>query len=367
MQEYFSHDIFTRENLKIKRLINTHKMEGYGVFWAVIEFLHNNNNRLLMSELDIIAFDLGVDVSLVESVIKNFNLFNIRKKVVSSARVAKNIKLRKEKTEKARKKANKRWENNSGYATALPQQCYSNAIKEKESKEKESKEKESKEKESKEKESKEKESKEKESKEKESKEKESKEKESKEKESKEKESKEKESKEKESKVNESEVNAKQEKIDETNYTNLNSGLQTSDTNKHFFNFYGTANNVHLTCSQYDSLVSLYGKEVVDTVISELSYKISTGKEQEFNAELPNAHFARLERYARQKISTTGTSSRASGAKSKTVLPSVAAETTENCSQNDDNTSQTEEKFVPPPPEFFEAGERLRRMANKRTL
>ena len=342
MQEYFSHDIFTRENLKIKRLINTHKMEGYGVFWAVIEFLHNNNNRLLMSELDIIAFDLGVDVSLVESVIKNFNLFNIRKKVVSSARVAKNIKLRKEKTEKARKKANKRWENNSGYATALPQQCYSNAIKEKESKEKESKEKESKEKESKEKESKEKESKEKESKEKES-------------------------KVKESEVKESEVNAKQEKIDETNYTNLNSGLQTSDTNKHFFNFYGTANNVHLTCSQYDSLVSLYGKEVVDTVISELSYKISTGKEQEFNAELPNAHFARLERYARQKISTTGTSSRASGAKSKTVLPSVAAETTENCSQNDDNTSQTEEKFVPPPPEFFEAGERLRRMANKRTL
>ena len=342
MQEYFSHDIFTRENLKIKRLINTHKMEGYGVFWAVIEFLHNNNNRLLMSELDIIAFDLGVDVSLVESVIKNFNLFNIRKKVVSSARVAKNIKLRKEKTEKARKKANKRWENNSGYATALPQQCYSNAIKEKESKEKESKEKESKVNESKEKESKEKESKEKESKEKES-------------------------KEKESKVKESEVNAKQEKIDETNYTNLNSGLQTSDTNKHFFNFYGTANNVHLTCSQYDSLVSLYGKEVVDTVISELSYKISTGKEQEFNAELPNAHFARLERYARQKISTTGTSSRASGAKSKTVLPSVAAETTENCSQNDDNTSQTEEKFVPPPPEFFEAGERLRRMANKKTL
>ena len=317
MQEYFSHDIFTRENLKIKRLINTHKMEGYGVFWAVIEFLHNNNNRLLMSELDIIAFDLGVDVSLVESVIKNFNLFNIRKKVVSSARVAKNIKLRKEKSEKAKMAIKKRWQAFSNNTDVLETNYGRNTIKEKESKEKESKEKES--------------------------------------------------KEKESKENESEVNAKQEKIDETNYTNLNSGLQTSDTNKHFFNFYGTANNVHLTCSQYDSLVSLYGKEVVDTVISELSYKISTGKEQEFNAELPNAHFARLERYARQKISTTGTSSRASGAKSKTVLPSVAAETTENCSQNDDNTSQTEEKFVPPPPEFFEAGERLRRMANKRTL
>ena len=327
MQEYFSHDIFTRENLKIKRLINTHKMEGYGVFWAVIEFLHNNNNRLLMSELDIIAFDLGVDVSLVESVIKNFNLFNIRKKVVSSARVAKNIKLRKEKSEKAKMAIKKRWQAFSNNTDVLETNYGRNTIKEKESKEKESKENESKENESKVNES----------------------------------------EVNESEVNESEVNAKQEKIDETNYTNLNSGLQTSDTNKHFFNFYGTANNVHLTCSQYDSLVSLYGKEVVDTVISELSYKISTGKEQEFNAELPNAHFARLERYARQKISTTGTSSRASGAKSKTVLPSVAAETTENCSQNDDNTSQTEEKFVPPPPEFFEAGERLRRMANKRTL
>ena len=87
-QSYFSHDIYTRENLKIKKLISTHGMQGYGVFWAVVEFLHNNNNRLSMDELGIVAHDLGVDIKIVESVVKDFKFFVIRKSVISSNRVA---------------------------------------------------------------------------------------------------------------------------------------------------------------------------------------------------------------------------------------------------------------------------------------
>ncbi len=148
MQPYFSHDIFTREDLNIKRLISTHKMEGYGVFWGIVEFLHNNENKINLEELDLVAKDLNVSKKLVESVIKNFKLFTIRKNIVSSKRVAKNFKLQKEKSEKARKMANRRWERDSADAAALLQHCHSNAIKEK--KEKEIKENKNKEEESKE-------------------------------------------------------------------------------------------------------------------------------------------------------------------------------------------------------------------------
>ena len=120
VQEYFSHDVFTRENLKIKKLISKHGMQGYGVFWAIVEFLHNNDNKLKADELGIIAFDLGVDIGLVESVVKDFKFFSIRKNVISSQRVARNIKLKKEKSEKARKKANKRWTSVLDDAAALP-------------------------------------------------------------------------------------------------------------------------------------------------------------------------------------------------------------------------------------------------------
>ncbi len=320
MQPYFSHDIFTRENLKIKRLINAHKMTGYGVFWAIIEFLHNNDNKLLLSELDIIAFDLGVEVSLVESVVKNFNLFSIRKKVVSSARVAQNIKLQKEKSKKAKRAAEQRWKVFPEHASALPTHCERNAIKEK----KESKEKEI---------------------------------------NKIKESKERNERNEKNEIKETETD-KTEEMNNENYSKISI---TSDSSEFFSNFYGTANNVHLTPVQYDSLVSLYGKDIVDTVISELSYKIATGKEPAFDAEFPNAHLVRLDRYARQKIATTGTASRASGIPLRNKEPAGEQIPVYTDVEIIDGSQKIEEECVPPPPEFFEAGERLRRMNAKRKL
>ena len=402
-QSYFSHDIYTRENLKIKKLISTHGMQGYGVFWAVVEFLHNNNNRLSMDELGIVAHDLGVDIKIVESVVKDFKFFVIRKSVISSNRVAQNIKLRLEKSEKAKKAINKRWHGSSGDTDVLQPKYGGNTIKEKESKEKESKEKESKEKESKEKESKEKESKEKESKENESKEKESNVKETKENESQE-------TEEPHSKGNEQGKGLSKNTDDSIDNSVLNneptpkhdtdpgdnSASNNWSTSKHdiitqnksalndvlslkenpstsssshiFNNFYGSANNVHLTESQYKSLCNTYGQDIVDTVISELSYKIAIGKEQAYNAEMPNMHLARLDRYAMQKIaSTTGTASRAKGSGTKSTTPAGVAKR-EGLDREIQADKQEEKcECVPPPPKFFEAGERLRRMVNKNTL
>ena len=339
MQPYFSHDIFTRENLKIKRLVAAHKMEGYGVFWAVVEFLHNNNNKLLLSEIDIIAADLGVDVKLVESVVKNFKLFSIRNKVISSPRVAQNIKLKNEKSEKAKKAAMQRWQDNSTDADALLPQCECNAIKE--SKVNESKEKEIKE--------------------------------NKKNESKESNKK----KENENEKNEKNENkANQTALKQENPTEIKAEKQNSmqnaqsiiknfaaqfSDNRQDSNFHGISANVHLTPEQYNSLSQLYGKDIVDTVISELSHKIATGKEQAFNAEFPNAHLARLERYARQKIATTGTAGRANVNLTRNTSPAGAAEPRKaECEALKHAREIVEGGGVPPPPEFHEAGKRLRK-------
>ena len=339
MQPYFSHDIFTRENLKIKRLVATHKMEGYGVFWAVVEFLHNNNNKLLLSEIDIIAADLGVDVKLVESVVKNFKLFSIRNKVISSSRVAQNIKLKNEKSEKAKKAAMQRWQDNSTDADALLPQCECNAIKE--SKVNESKEKEIKE--------------------------------NKKNENKENNKK----KENENAKNEKNENkANQTTLKQENPTEIKAEKQNSmqnaqsiiknfaaqfSDNRQDSNFHGISANVHLTPEQYNSLSQLYGKDIVDTVILELSHKIATGKEQAYNAEFPNAHLARLERYARQKIATTGTAGRANVNLTRNTSPAGAAEPRKaECEALKHAREIVEGGGVPPPPEFHEAGKRLRK-------
>ena len=377
-QSYFSHDIYTRENLKIKKLISTHGMQGYGVFWAVVEFLHNNNNRLSMDELGIVAHDLGVDIKIVESVVKDFKFFVIRKSVISSNRVAQNIKLRLEKSEKAKKSANRRWQASPDYANALPSQCERNAIKEKESKEKESKEKESKEKESNVKETKENESQETE-----------------EPQSKGNEQGKGLSKNTDDSIDNSVLNNEptpkhdtdpgdnsasnnwstskhdiitQNKSALNDVLSLKGNPSTSSSSHIFNNFYGSANNVHLTESQYKSLCNTYGQDIVDTVISELSYKIAIGKEQAYNAEMPNMHLARLDRYAMQKIaSTTGTASRAKGSGTKSTTPAGVAKR-EGLGREIQADKQEEKcECVPPPPKFFEAGERLRRMVNKNTL
>ena len=324
MQSYFSHDVFTRENLKIKRLISAHKMEGYGIFWAVVEFLHNNGNKLMLDELDIIANDLGVDVNLVEAVVKNFKLFTIRKNVISSARVAQNIKIKNEKSQRAKMSAMQRWSVFTPDANALQTQCECNAInkmKEDESKEKKIKENESKEDESKKKEIK---------------------------------------NEKKEKNQKNTTDKVQNQTSDKGLSAKNAEILASDTHQ-VSDFYGISNNVHLTASQYDSLVMLYGKDVTDIVISELSHKIAVGKEKAYSADIPDAHLARLERYARQKIATTGTAGRANVNLTRNTSPAGAAEPRKaECEALKHAREIVEGGGVPPPPEFHEAGKRLRK-------
>ena len=122
---YFSHDYNARNVEKIKRLIRKHGMQGYGVFWSIVEDLYNNANAL-RTDYEGIAYDLRTDSDLVASVVNDFDLFVFDGEYFGSNSVQERLDQRNDKSEKARKSASYRWEN----ANALQPQSDSNAKKE---------------------------------------------------------------------------------------------------------------------------------------------------------------------------------------------------------------------------------------------
>lgn len=137
---YFSHDYNARNDPKIKRLLAKHGMAGLGIFWAIIEDLYNNANAL-PTDYDSIAFDLRTDKSIIESVIKDFDLFVIDQFDFGSTSVERRLNERNAKSEKARNSANIRWSKLKIDANALQSYCDRNAIKESKVKESKVKEK----------------------------------------------------------------------------------------------------------------------------------------------------------------------------------------------------------------------------------
>ena len=127
---YFSHDYNARNDEKIKELIYKHGMQGYGIYWSIIEELYQNANALRLN-YERIAFELRSDCDLIKSVINDFKLFEINDDFFSSLSVEKRLEERKVKSEKAKISADKRWKN----ANAMRTHSEGNAIKERKVKE----------------------------------------------------------------------------------------------------------------------------------------------------------------------------------------------------------------------------------------
>jgi hypothetical protein len=106
---YFSHDFNARSDEKIVELLAKHGMEGYGVYWGIIESLYNNTN-VLQTKYDRIAYDLRTNPDIVKSIINDFGLFKIKGGFFGSASIERRLNDRNEKSEKARESVSKRWE-----------------------------------------------------------------------------------------------------------------------------------------------------------------------------------------------------------------------------------------------------------------
>jgi hypothetical protein len=87
----------------------------------------------MRTQYERIAFALRTDTEKIKKVIENYDLFKIENERIYNESILRRLKMRKDKSHKARKSAQKRWSD----ANAMRTQCDGNAIKE--SKVKESK------------------------------------------------------------------------------------------------------------------------------------------------------------------------------------------------------------------------------------
>ena len=73
---YFKHDCNARNDVKILNLRMEMGMEGYGIYFALIEILREEGeHKLPLSKLSAIAFDLRVDIKCLKKIITSFGLF----------------------------------------------------------------------------------------------------------------------------------------------------------------------------------------------------------------------------------------------------------------------------------------------------
>lgn len=96
-QEYFPHDYNARNDEKIMDLIDELGIAGYGLYWMVVECIHEYGGAGVPTKrLGWVARECGVSVGEVEKVVYSYGLFDVIDDRISSPRIRRNIKKRKE-------------------------------------------------------------------------------------------------------------------------------------------------------------------------------------------------------------------------------------------------------------------------------
>lgn len=112
---YFSHDANAQDDPKCMMLIDQLGMEGYGIFWGLIEKLRNEPDfKLPTYVLPSLAKRWGTSTEKVQLVVSKFGLFVFEDDVFFSARLLRSMN---ERSEKARLSANYRWQNANAMRT----------------------------------------------------------------------------------------------------------------------------------------------------------------------------------------------------------------------------------------------------------
>lgn len=108
---YFQHDYNSANDHKILFLRQQFGIEGYGIYWYVIEQLAQSNGRLPLKIVPVLAMQIQTTHDKVMAVIKNYDLFQIENEEFFSVRLLKQIEFRSELSIAGKDGANKRWEN----------------------------------------------------------------------------------------------------------------------------------------------------------------------------------------------------------------------------------------------------------------
>ena len=99
---YFSHDYNAREDVKILFLRSQLGMEGYGIYWFLIEFLATSGGKLPFKIVPVLAMQMQVTEVKVMAVIQSFELFIMDDNNFFSERLNEHLQLRKTLSDKGK-------------------------------------------------------------------------------------------------------------------------------------------------------------------------------------------------------------------------------------------------------------------------
>ncbi len=110
MKNYFSHDLQARNDFKLTNLLMKQGLSGIGLYWCIVEILHEENGYIFLSKCDCIAFALRTDLHTLNDLIYNYELFQFDSEKFWSLSALNRIEQIKQKSLKASKSASSRWQ-----------------------------------------------------------------------------------------------------------------------------------------------------------------------------------------------------------------------------------------------------------------
>jgi len=108
---YFQHDYSASNDAKILFLRQQLGMEGYGIYWFIIEQLAMSGGILPMKIIPVLAMQNQTQESKVRAVIEGYELFLVKEEQFCSVRLNEHLEVRQQLSESGKNGAAKRWGN----------------------------------------------------------------------------------------------------------------------------------------------------------------------------------------------------------------------------------------------------------------
>ena len=116
---YFTHDYNAHNDTKILYLRQDLGMEGYGIYWYLIESLADSGGILPLKILPVLARQMDCTLVKVEGIIRNYELFEINENQFFSQRLLNHLDVRKALSDAGKQGANNRWNNGVANGVAI--------------------------------------------------------------------------------------------------------------------------------------------------------------------------------------------------------------------------------------------------------
>jgi hypothetical protein len=107
---YFSHDYNAANDVKILFMRQQLGMEGYGIYWFLIEHLADAGGKLPLKIIPVLAMQMHSQEVKVRAVIQEFDLFQVIDDEFFSVRLIEHLIVRNTLSESGKKGAAKRWD-----------------------------------------------------------------------------------------------------------------------------------------------------------------------------------------------------------------------------------------------------------------